>query len=144
LYDLLYAVGFTDADFDQVRHGTVCVTLPEHLDVRAVRHHAVESVLARVDALPRVLGALEQLYRPEMNDIAAFVYGEARHAGDMDQRLRLLEALGAIQQRGSWQVTDSGMRALERYPQAMHPLDGGTIHVPLPEASEDDHDWLDL
>jgi len=129
LYDLLYAVGFTDAEFDQARHGTVRVTLSEHLDVRAVRYHTVESVLARVDALPRVLGALDQLYRPEMNDIAAFVYGDALHAGDMGERLRLLEALGAIQQRGGWQVTDSGMRALERYPQAMHPLDGGAVKL---------------
>lgn len=145
LYNLLYAVGFIDnANFDHMRNGTVTLALPQHVEVRQVRHHALESVLTHVDALPRVLGALEHLYRPEMNDIAAFVYGDALHAGDLPQRLRLLEALGAIQQRGGWQVTDSGLQALARYPQAMHPLGGVVVHAPLPKALEDDLDWLDL
>lgn len=146
LMDLLYLTGLIqDVDYPQVRSLVMQSAVNQRLDIRTLRQFMLTSALERLPVLPRMLGVLANLYRPELEVIGLNTYGNKLDGGDLLNCLRLLEALGAVENQAGWHVTESGRRALTDWPDVdlMSPNLEDSASM-LPGAIDDDLGWLEL
>ncbi len=135
VFDLWYAVDlFPSVDYSLSRNRMIQMTMPPDLDVNDIRHHALDALVQRIDRMSNVLAAVAEQRQPSIQQISAVVYRDARDGADIQDRLRALEALGALRDEKGWQITRQGLAVLEAHP---------ATNIPSP-VWEDDEATFDL
>lgn len=141
--DLFYACGLTpDVQYVAARRNDAELVLVENLSVPQFRTTVLSHVLERIHRLTRTLSAIAHSYQPTLEYLAAQTHDAALGIADTRQRLRLLQALGAITHREPWQITPIGEQALAAHQDV--PVIPPAPMVNPAESTEDDFDWWDL
>ncbi|MFQ3657670.1 MAG: hypothetical protein SNJ54_01875 [Anaerolineae bacterium] len=143
ILDLFYACGLTpDVQHTTNRRSYAELVLVDNLSVPAFRAVVLSHVLERIYQLTRTLSAIAHSYQPTLEYVAAQTHGAALGVADTAQRIRLLQALGAVTNREPWEITSIGEQALAAHQDV--PVIPPAPMVNPTESTEDDLDWFDL
>ncbi|MCS6836820.1 MAG: hypothetical protein NZ750_12485 [Anaerolineae bacterium] len=144
VFDLHYALGL----HDEVRYAQDKARLLRPLiqvgsDLSVFRLACLRTLLSRAPFMAQTLAAVAHGRRMTTEQVAALAYEDARDAGDLRARLRLLEALGAMrQERAAWLLSSLGERLLAELPTA--PALRGTESVASAQVDDEDVGMLEL
>lgn len=88
-------------------------------DLGVFRLQCLRTLLARAPFMAQTLAAVAHEQRTTFERVASLAYEDARDAGDLRARLRLLEAFGALrEERGAWLLSGLGEQLLAELPSA--------------------------
>lgn len=126
IFDLHYALGLhDDLRYVQDKARLLRPSIQVGNDLRVFRLQCLRTLLARAPFMAQTLAAVAHERRTTFERVASLAYEDARDAGDLRARLRLLEAFGALrEERGAWLLSGLGEQLLAELPSAP-PLWGG-------------------